>query len=195
MSWDAASENYGFTATISGRTPLQLCEDVQDFLLMLSSYLPHGYITDKLLKKSRSFESAFAIIEEHYGLTPSQETFCDFSSMVRLPDEPYRQYYDRLVAFMTKHLMPEGTQEVDGISVKEGGETLSISLLNLIALQWISRIHSDLLGIIRTEYAKELRENVPISALVPRIALAVDALLKKYDKVPSVAKIDEVQGQ
>ena len=83
VSWDASLTNYGFTAAINSREPELLAEDVQDFLLMLSSYLPHGYITDKILTRSKSFESAFAIIEEHYGLTPSQETLCDFSSLVR----------------------------------------------------------------------------------------------------------------
>ena len=45
------------------------------------------------------------------------------------------------------------------------------------------------MGIVRTEYSKELRENHPISDLVPRISLSVDALLAKYDKVPVVAKV------
>ena len=58
------------------------------------------------------------------GLTPSQETFCDLVSMSRLPDEPYRQYFDRLVAFVSKHLMVRATDEktaVDGVAVPIGG--------------------------------------------------------------------------
>ena len=87
-------ENYGFLNNVGNRTPETSKEDVQDFLHMFESYLPHGYITDKIVKKSRSFESAFTIVEEHFGLSPSQETFCDISSMFHLPSEPYRQYYD-----------------------------------------------------------------------------------------------------
>ena len=63
--WDATEANYGFTANVGTRTPAILGEEVQDFLYMLTSYMPHGYITDKVLKKSLSFESAFLIIEEH----------------------------------------------------------------------------------------------------------------------------------
>ena len=104
-TWDFSKDNAGFTQNVGSRSPAELKEDLNDFLLMLASYLPHGYITDKLITKSKSFESAIYIIEDHYGLIPSQETFCDLASMNRLPDEPYRQFYDRLVAFASKHLM------------------------------------------------------------------------------------------
>ena len=193
--WDATEANYGFTDNVGARTPAILGEEVQDFLYMLTSYMPHGYITDKVLKKSRSFESAFSIIEEHYGLVPSQETFCDLSDMSRLPGEPYRQFYDRMVAFVYKHLMQRNTTnatEVDGVQIPDNGDSMSVSMLNLIALQWISKIHPDMLTIVRTEYAKELRDNSPLSSLVPRLSLSVDALLAKYDKVPLVAKLDKM---
>ena len=57
------------------------------------------------------------------------------------------------------------------------------------------KIHPEMLNIIRTEYAKELRENTSLFTLVPRIALSVDAMLAKYDKIPSVSKVSgEVRG-
>ena len=146
-TWDSQKPNYGLEAQqagdgIAGRSAAARCDDLQDFLLMLASYLPHGYITDKLLKKSVSFESAFAIIEDHYGVTPSQETFCDFSGLQRLPSEPYRQFYDRMVAFVTKHLVKghkTKKSNLDGIDVPAGGDILTASLLNLVALQWIEK--------------------------------------------------------
>ena len=90
---------------------------------MLASYLPHEYITDKLLKKSVSFDSAFSIIEDHYGVTPSQETFCDFSGLKRLPNEPYRQFYDRMVSFVEKHLVKghrTKTTSLESVSIPPG---------------------------------------------------------------------------
>ena len=124
-NWDKSLPNAGFTETIESRNPRQLQEDLEDFLLMLASYFPHGYITDKILNKSVSFESAFNIIEDHYGLIPSQETLCDLVQLSRLPGEPYRQFFDRLVAFMSRHLMPHNTKEeysVDGIKVPATGD-------------------------------------------------------------------------
>ena len=86
--------------------------------------------------------------------------------------------------------------EVDGIAVSEGGDGLTVTLLNLLTLEWIVKIHPDLLTIIRTEFSKELRDNVPLSSLVPRISLSIDALLIKYDKVPLAAKVNiEAHGQ
>ena len=57
--------------------------------------------------------------------------------MVRLPNEPYRQFYDRMVAFMSKHLMKRNERhnvEVDGVLVPVAGDELSVSMLNLITL-------------------------------------------------------------
>ena len=198
--WNASQENYGFVAAINGRQPEVLANDIEDFLYMLASFLPHGYITDKIVKKSTSFETAFLIIEENYGLVPSQETFCDFITLSRMPNEPYRQLYDRMVSFVSKHLMPRTTAltEVDGVEIPTAGDQLSVSLLNLVALQWVNKIHPELLQIVRTEYAKELRENVALAALVPRIALSIDAMLSKYDKIPAVALVKngkEAHGQ
>ena len=204
--WTLLQDNYGFQNTaavgdIPAVTAAQRKEDCEDFLYMLSSYLPHGFLTDKILKKSTSFNNAFNIIEEHYGLLPSQETFCDFTGLSRAPNEPYRQFYDRLVAFLTQHLMPHkvaGDNTVDGCAVPVGGDQLNVTHLNMVALMWLQRIHPDLLSIVRTEYSKELRDNTALAALVPRISLSIDALLTKYDKVPAVNKMslkDEVHGQ
>ena len=67
-SWDASQTDYGFTGTIGGREAKAVADDLEDFLHMLASFLPHGYITDKIVTKSTSFETAFLIIEENFGL-------------------------------------------------------------------------------------------------------------------------------
>ena len=67
--WDFSLPNAGFVTSVGSRTPETLKDDLEDFVLLLASYLPHGYLTDKLLSKSKSFDSAMAIIEDHYGLT------------------------------------------------------------------------------------------------------------------------------
>ena len=187
-TWDASRENYGFEADHGNRSPIQLADDLEDFLHMLASFLPHGYITEKIVRKSTSLSSAFAIIEENFGLVPSQESWCDFATLSRAPNEPYRQFYDRMVSFVTKHLMAEDVKntEVDGVIIPRGGDQLTVSLLNMVALNWIQKLHPDLLKIVRTEYSKELRENTALAALVPRISLSVDAMLSKYDKVPAL---------
>ena len=73
--------------------------------------------------------------------------------------------FDRMVAFATQHLMPahDGDLSVDGINVPADGDKLTVSHLNLIALQWLQKVHPDLFSIVRIEYGKELRDNTPLS--------------------------------
>ena len=54
--WDPSQQNYGLEEEDAGlkRSPAVLKEDLQDFLHILASYLPHGYLTDKILTKSTS---------------------------------------------------------------------------------------------------------------------------------------------
>ena len=87
--------------------------------------------------------------------------------MVCLPNEPYRQLFDSMVAFVLKHLIVRNERqnvEVDGIQIPTAGDELNVSMLNLITLQWMSKIQPDLLTIVRTEYAKDLTDNIPLAS-------------------------------
>ena len=195
LEWNSSRLNYGLAAEADGqkRTPAVLADDLKDFLHILSSYVPHGYLTDKIIARSESLVSAFKIIEENFNLLPTQESFFEFLSLKKMSSETYRQMFDRMVAFSTQHLMPATTQNVivDSIQVPAAGDKLTVSHLNLIALQWLSKIHPDLLAIVRTEYSKELRDNTPLSSLVPRISMNVDNLLMKYEKSTNVNLLSE----
>ena len=51
-TWNPQKANKGLQAVTAengnvGRSAQARCDDLQDFLLMLASYLPHGYITEK----------------------------------------------------------------------------------------------------------------------------------------------------
>ena len=66
--WDPLMTTYGFTAETTGlkRSVSALKDDCQDFLHILSTFLPHGYLTEKIVTTATSFLNAFEIIEEHY---------------------------------------------------------------------------------------------------------------------------------
>ena len=55
--WDSSRDNYNLRAETTGlmRTAPEMKENLLDFIHILASYLPHGYLTDKLLTKSTSF--------------------------------------------------------------------------------------------------------------------------------------------
>ena len=189
MEWVPTAENYNLQEETEGlkRSPEALKDDLLDFLHILCSHLPHGYLTDRIISKSTSLLSAFRIIDESFNLLPNQESFFEFKGLKKMSSETYRQMFDRMVAFSSQHLMPARTPQVDvdGVLVPDGGDALTVSHLNLIALLWLDKLSPDLLNIVRTEYAKELRDNEPLAGLVPRISQNVDHLLLKYEKPPA----------
>ena len=127
-------------------------------------------------------------IFEHFGLNVTGETLLDFSSMQQTENESYRQFYDRLLAHTRLHL-PKENVEVDGISSGPTGEKMTISLLNMVALQWLQKINSQLVDIVKLEYSKELRGAQQLSSLVPRIANNIDTMLSRHNVVGGVEKV------
>ena len=75
MEWNSARANYNMAGegeTGLKRTAEQMKNDLLDFLHILCSYLPHGYLTDRILTQSTSLLDAFKIIEESFNLLPTQ---------------------------------------------------------------------------------------------------------------------------
>ena len=52
--------------------------------------------------------------------------------------------------------------------------------MNLVALQWLRKRDPQLIAIVRTEYATELRSGEQLSALVPRIAPNIESLITRH---------------
>ena len=187
--WDPTATNFAFTAEETGlkRVPAELKEDCIDFMHALAGYMPYGYLTEKFLSSVTSLQEAFNVICEHYGVNPSQESFLDFIDLQKNAGESYRQYHERMLAFARQHLTKENIT-VDGITSGARGDSLTISHMNLITLQWLRNINPNLVSIIKTEYSLELRQNTQLSALVPRISVNIDNLLSRYDGNPAVQR-------
>ena len=188
VHWDPNARNYGFIAETEGlrRSASDIMDDCKDFLHLLATFLPHGYLTEKLVSTATSFAKAFDIIQEHYGLMPTQESFLDLDSFSKQTGESYRQFYERIQAHARQHLHATPGVAVETATVPDGGDRITVSHANLLALIWLKKIHPKLVNIVRTEYSLELRDNKPLAGLVPRIAVNVDNLLSKYDKVGAI---------
>ena len=112
-------------------------------------------------------------------------------TFVKQTGESYRQFYERIIAHARTHLQQTQGVTVDEATVPQGGDRITVSHANVLALIWLRKIHPELINIVRTEYSMELRDNKPLSGLVPRIAVNVDNLLNKYDKVGGVNAIKQ----
>ena len=76
------------------------------------------------------------------------------------------------------HLAP--TAAVVGNLRNARADTMTITLMNHVALQWIQKMHSDLLTAVSTEYAMELRNGTQLAELVQRISENYDSLIRKH---------------
>ena len=131
------------------------------------------------------------VLYEHYGLQVTGETLLDFVSLQREPNESHRQFFDRCLAHARMHLPKERTT-VDGIVTGDQGETMSVSLMNFITMEWLRKTDPRLIDIVKLEYGKDLREGVQLAALVPRLAQSIDTLIIRHN---SVAAVENIQAQ
>merc|ERR1711867_218827 len=85
-------------------------EDLVDLLNTLAGYLPHSYLTDKIVSETTGWKDVWDIIYEHYGVKVTNETFLDFESINKQIDETHRQFYERLLQHVKQHLAPAGAR-------------------------------------------------------------------------------------
>ena len=185
MTWNPASENFGLSAE-NDMTASERCDALKDFLNTLAGFLPHSYLTAKLLN-TQKLEDCWNIIEEHYNVKVTSETFLDFENVKKNPDENYRQFYERLLQHSRLHLAPINAEV--GKIVNTEDDKMTISLMNHVALQWLRKIDVQLIQIVKTEYSTELRSNEQLAHLVPRIAPNIDSLLSRYAASSTVSKV------
>ena len=87
--WDPAATNYGLVdeAGENGMKAEERKDALVDFLGNLAGFLPHSYLTSKLLENTKSLEDCWNIIDEHYNVQVTSETLLDFEKMKKEPGE------------------------------------------------------------------------------------------------------------
>ena len=181
VKWNS-ERNRGFTQSEANglkRDPPTLASDLEGFLGCLGSYLPFDYVGEKLNTESTDMISVWDIIYEIYDAEVDTTNYLDYATMVKQPEETYRNFFNRLVGFVRQHL-PRKKIEAEGISSPSSGETLSIGLLDSIAIHWLLSIDKRLVGIIKTEFAAELKQK-RLCQMIKTIASNIDELLVRYD--------------
>merc|ERR1712082_475588 len=152
--------------------------DLLDLLNTLAGYLPHSYLTDKIVKDTKGWKDVWDIIYEHYGVKVTNETFLDFESINKQLDETHRQFYERLLQHVRQHLAPAGATAKP--LTAQTADQMSIILMNMVALQWLRKTNKDLIDLVKLEYSTELQGGTQLVALVPKIATNIDSLLTRH---------------
>ena len=99
ISWDPSEQYYGLRDDNEGSNPRkkdELCEDLKDLSSTFAGYLPHSYLTEKILQ-SCSWAEVWQIVRDHYNVQVSSETMLDFEALQKTSEETYRQYFERLL--------------------------------------------------------------------------------------------------
>ena len=186
--WNHSQPNYDLADETVGekRKAADLSEDLVDLLNTLAGYLPHSYLTDKILK-SQNWDGVYKTIFDHYNVQVTSETLLDFENIHKKSEETHRQFFERLLQHAKQHLAPKDVKVEDLTNTTD--DKMTISLMNMVALQWLRKESPDLISIVRTEYSTELRSNVQLAALVPRIAPNIDSLLRRYEQGSRTNKV------
>ena len=142
-TWDPTREHYGQVADRSNGAVIRSAEDkgedLKDFLHTIVGYLPFPYLTEKIVGATKNLEEVWLAIYEHYGLKITGETMLDIAAINKTSEESFRQFFDRIVAHARLHLAGPNIS-VDGVSSGTGGDQMSISLLNFLAVDWLRKI-------------------------------------------------------
>ena len=188
--WDN-SINRGFTApetTGLKRDPETLAADLDGFLDCIGSFLPFGYVSEKLKAESTGIQSVWDILYELYDVELCTSNFMDYALMKREPEETYKSFFNRLVGFMRQHL-PTQAYTSEGVTAPPTGENLTVALLDAVAIHWLLCIDKCLVGIVKTEFASELK-TMRLSQMVKTIAKNIDELLARYSNKEQITLVE-----
>ena len=192
-TWNPNTDDWGFAAEVAEgslkRSKAEMKSDCLMFLETLSSYLPTDYLMDNV-SETGSLKDVWKVVDTFYGTTLSSFTFLELATMSRLKEETYRQFYMRMEGYVAKHLTTGGVK-VENVTSPATGDTLTISLKNVIVIMWLSKISPKLVDYVRIEFGTELKAGRQLIELMGPIADNVESILARHDHAGTVTNILE----
>ena len=187
FTWDPSLDKYGF----SGANAQEDSDNFEDFLNVLSGFLPHSYLTSRITKDTKCWEDIWNVIYTHYDCKISGNTLLYFESLNKTSDENHQQFYERLLQHARLHMAP-AQADVCKLKITKPDE-MSITIMNMVALQWLRKTDQNLINIVKTEYSTELKSGTQLANLVSSIAPNIDNLLSRYSN-NSVQRVEVEQN-
>ena len=136
VQWNPAEANYGLQAETTGlkREAAVLKNDLVAFLETIAGFLPHSYVTERILKNTTCLKDVWNVIAELYEAEISSDTFMDLAGFSKLPNESFRQFFERLVDHVQKHLTKPNIK-LENYDSGATGDKMNLTMLNLMVLQ------------------------------------------------------------
>ena len=173
-TWNPSRPNYGFT----GDEADIKADSLESLLDTISGFLPGPYLTAQITKQTKCIDDVFKLIWKHYDVDPTPSTFLDFDLICLEKEERYIDMYYRMIYHAEQHLVLQGTN-IEGETVAES-EVITHSHKNLITLNWLSKINSNLVNIVKLEKSNDLKNGKQLHSLVHEIAKNVDEWLRRH---------------
>ena len=150
-TWDPCEADFGFSAETDGlkRSSATLAGDLRMFLQVVSAYLPHDYASTEIVEHSVSLDDVFRIIYEIYECETTSVTFLDISLMKKDANETHRQFFLRIRSHMERHLAAPNVK-VENTSTGAKGDTMTVSLMDMVAQHWLMRTDPRLVNIVKS---------------------------------------------
>ena len=99
-------------------------------------------------------------------MTFSQLSFCSWHQIQINSEESPQEFYSRMMNFVLDHSAPEEMRDL----VNDKNNTMSISILNLVAVEWMYRINIDSPRKVEEHFTDQLQDGkTSLAKLVPKI--------------------------
>ena len=188
FTWNPAladNGHYGLAAEGPGtklrRTQPEMEAALREMFRTVSSFFPFGFLKREF-PLSTSWPDMLRMIYKAYNMQLNAASLLSYTEVKRSPDENYYIFHARLYDYFYQHLAPANATGAGHVA-PAGGDTMSLSQANMIAILWLEKIDKRLLPLIKQEYGVELRnEATQLADLVPRLAQDMDILLAKLDE-------------
>ena len=73
---------------------------------------------------------------------------------------------------------------------EQAGDMMTISMYNLLTIMWLEKIDRKLIKVVQIEFADELKKGDQLFSLMPRMAKAMDSMLKKLETESAIQAIE-----
>ena len=178
-TWNAAARNRGQAA--HGDIPAEDMSTYNElFLKHIASFLPNPFFKEKVLKRTTDINSVWTIFRENYNVDTCAESFLDLSTLEYKKTESYFTFYHRILYTIEQNLAPANTT-VDQLTTPEGGDKLSVSIMDVAASWWLMKIDPRLPEVVKSAYSVQIKNRQRLSELVPQIAKSIPGILKRLD--------------
>ena len=135
-----------------------------------------------IVKNSTSVNGIWQAIRAHYGFQSTGAHFMDFNNIRLEPDQRPEDLHQRILSFIDDSLLKANDNVQHHGENVSADEELSPTLENMIVLNRLRLIHTDLPALVKQRYGTELRSKT-LASLKPEISQALDSLLEVIESI------------